>query len=600
MEKYPLLEKVNSPRDLKKLESGKLPLLCSEIREFLVDSVSKTGGHLASNLGAVELSVGIHRVFDSPKDRIIFDVGHQSYVHKILTGRREAFSTLRQLDGISGFMKPEESIHDPVITGHASSSVSSALGIARGNRIAGRDSKTVAVIGDGALTGGMAYEALNDLGASGLPVVVVFNDNDMSISRNVGAIAGRLAKIRLKPRYFRAKEKVKAALRRLPKGKYLISGVSGVKDRIRTALLKETIFEIMGMKYLGPADGNDISVVCSLLEEAAKMNGPVVVHFKTVKGKGFPPSEQKPGSFHGVPAFDRKKGPPSSGKNFSSAFGDIMCTLAAEDKRICAVTAAMEDGTGLHEYREKYPERFFDVGIAEGHAVAMASGLAVAGCLPVCAVYSTFLQRAYDQLIHDSAIAGTHLVLAVDRAGLVGEDGPTHHGVFDISYLMSIPGMRVFSPSSYAEMASAMRKAVCEVSGPAAVRYPRGKEGSFTEDTFKEPWKILRRGEIWIASYGMMINTALKAAEMLEKHGISAGVIKINELTAWDPAAAGIENAEVWYLEDCLSAGSLGSRFGREINLGMRFVPGGKTDLLLERCGLDAASVCKKIAGELG
>lgn len=609
MQQYPLLEQVNSPAQLKTLPAEELSALCAEIREFLIRQVSRTGGHLASNLGAVELTVAIHRVFSSPEDDIVFDVGHQCYVHKMLTGRRERFDTLRQLGGISGFLRPGESEYDCVVSGHASVSVSEALGLARAKAILGQTSATVCVIGDGALTGGMAYEAMNDAGQSGLPLVVVFNDNDMSISRNVGAVAKRLSAIRLKPNYFRMKEGTKRALRRLPGGEGLIRGVSAVKKRLRTAILKETLFELLGFDYLGPADGNDVSAVCSLLEQAKKRARPVVVHLKTVKGKGYLPSEQAPASFHGVSSFDAVTGSSLGGgkASFSSVFGSTLCDLARQDGRICAVTAAMTDGTGLSPFAGAYPDRFFDVGIAEEHAVTMAAGMAVRGLRPVCAIYSTFLQRGYDQLLHDVAIQGNPVVFAVDRAGLVGADGETHQGIFDVPYLRTVPGLRLLSPSSFAELRRGLEQALLREKGPTAIRYPRGGEGAFTGDTFDRTAALLRPGkDVVLCTYGILVNQALAAAEKLAAEGVDASVVKINDLSAWDRETV-LEPiracGRVLVLEDCVETGSFGQELAsvlasrgisarvRLCNLGDRFVPQGKVEELYKLCHIDEDSV---------
>ena len=611
MRQYPWLEHINSPADLKRLPAEELPGLCAEIREFLIKSVSKTGGHLASNLGAVELTVAIHRVFSVPRDDLIFDVGHQCYVHKMLTGRKDRFGTLRQLDGISGFLRPSESPCDSAVSGHASSSVSVALGMARAKKLAGRESATVCVIGDGAFTGGMAYEAMNDAGQSGLPLIVVFNDNDMSISPNVGAVAKRLSAIRIKPRYFRMKERTKAFLNRIPGGGSLIRGISVCKSTLRSAVLKETLFELMGFEYLGPADGNDVYAVCALLEQAEKLQKPVVVHLKTVKGKGYLPSQQAPGDFHGVSAFDTVTGHPVNARktDFSSVFGQTMCRLAAQNEKICAVTAAMSAGTGLDPFAEAYPKRFFDVGIAEEHAVAMAAGLAARGMLPVCAIYSTFLQRAYDQILHDVAIGGNHVVFAVDRAGLVGADGETHQGAFDVPFLRTVPGMKLFAPSNYAELRSALERAVLLESGPVAVRYPRGGEGPFREDTFDLPMKLVREGSaVTIITYGCLLPVALDAAQRLEERGVSAAVLKINELTFTDGdlllRTVGDTGCAL-VLEDCVEDGCLGQRLAalllekgvnarlRLCNLGRRFVQQGTVEQLYTVCKIDAESVAE-------
>ena len=616
MRTYTWLDHIDCPADLKNLPEEYLDGLCAEIRHFLIETVSKTGGHLASNLGAVELTVAIHRVFDCPKDDVIFDVGHQCYVHKILTERKSRFDTLRQFGGISGFLRPSESRYDSAVSGHASSSVSVALGMARAKALAGVDSATVCVIGDGALTGGMVYEAMNDAGQSGLPLIVVLNDNDMSISPNVGALAKRLSAIRVKPRYFYLKEKTKAALEHISGGKGLISGISSLKSVLRAAVLKESIFELMGFEYLGPVDGNNVSAVCALLEQARRLQRPVVLHLKTIKGKGYLPSQQAPADFHGVSAFDTATGVPvSKGKvDFSAVFGKELCHLAAQDERICAITAAMSAGTGLTEFAKAYPKRFFDVGIAEEHAVAMAAGLAARGSVPVCALYSTFLQRAYDQLLHDVAINGNHVVFAIDRAGLVGADGETHQGIFDVPFLRSVPGMKIYAPSNYAELRSALIKAILQEKGPVAVRYPRGGEGAFTEDTFSEPAAIVRSGsDVVICTYGCMLAVAVEAAEKLAQQGISASVLKINELsgsvseTLFDAAR---NTGHVLVLEDCVEEGCLGQKIASELqsngisvklklcNLGWQFIPQGTVQQLYSAYHIDAESVCA-VAKEL-
>lgn len=610
MQQFPLLDQINNPEDLKRLPEEELAGLCAEIREFLILRVSQTGGHLASNLGAVELTVGIHRLFSAPQDDIVFDVGHQSYIHKILTGRKERFDTLRQFGGISGFLRPDESEYDSVVSGHASSSISTALGLARAKKLRGDDSATVCVIGDGALTGGMAYEAMNDAGQSGLPLILVFNDNDMSISRNVGAIAKRLSAIRIKPRYFRMKERTKKWLGRLPGGRSSIQFISACKKRMRTAILKETVFEILGFEYLGPADGNDISAVLTLLSEAKKMKKPVVVHLKTVKGKGYLPSEQAPSEFHGVSAFDavtgqRKK--TGKSQDFSSVFGETLCELAEKDSRICAVTAAMAAGTGLSAFAQKYPERFFDVGIAEEHAVAMSAGLAARGMKPVCAIYSTFLQRGYDQMIHDVAIQREPVIFAVDRAGLVGADGETHQGQFDVPYLRSIPGMKLFAPSNFEELRTAFVRLTGSEHGPAAVRYPRGAEGAFLEDTFQQPAILLRQGtDAVLCSYGVLINEAITAAELLEREGISVSVLKLNDLSDTDEAlvtACVKACGRLIVAEDCGEQGCVGQALAamlakqgvaadiKLLNLKERFVPQGTVKELYSFCKIDAQSI---------
>ncbi len=612
MRQHPWLEYINSPADLKKIPAEDLPGLCAEIREFLLQRVSQTGGHLASNLGAVELTVAVHRVFSAPKDDILFDVGHQCYVHKMLTGRRDQFGTLRQFGGISGFLRPEESSYDCAVTGHASSSVSVALGMARAKRITGKEGATVCIIGDGALTGGMAYEAMNDAGQSGLPLLVIFNDNDMSISPNVGAIAKRLSAIRIKPRYFRMKDRTKAVLQKIPGGDGLTRGISTCKRWMRTAILKETLFELMGFQYLGPADGNDVFAVCHLLEQAKKLNRPVVIHLKTVKGKGYLPSQQDPCDFHGVAAFDRVTGQPVTRQkpDFSAVFGEELCRLAAERPEICAVTAAMSAGTGLAAFAQRYPQRFFDVGIAEEHAVALSAGLAARGAVPVCAIYSTFLQRAYDQILEDIAICRKHVVLAVDRAGLVGADGETHQGIFDVAFLRTVPGLKIFAPANYAELRAALRWAVIQETGPVALRYPRGGEGIFLENTFDQPAALIRPGkDLVVCTYGCMTPVALECARLLEAEGVSVGVFKLNQLTRLEESGVipvAQEFGRLLVLEDCQIEGCVGQAIAQLLaergvlarlklcNLGSRFIPQGKVEQLYAAYGLDALSVARQ------
>lgn len=606
-----LLDQVDTPEQLKALPAEQLPALCEQIREFLIGHVSRTGGHLASNLGAVELTVAIHRVFSAPQDDILFDVGHQCYVHKMLTGRKAQFETLRQFGGISGFLRPGESEYDSAVSGHASASVSAALGMARAKRLRGGKSATVCVIGDGALTGGMAYEALNDAGSSGLPLIIVFNDNDMSIGPSVGALAQRLSAIRIKPRYFRMKERTKQALGRLPGGEDVIRGVSCLKHRLRTMLLKETIFELMGFEYLGPADGNDVLETCSLLEQARKLDRPVVIHLKTVKGKGYQPSEQSPEAFHGVSAFHVATGDPlhpGAAQCFSSAFGELLCRAAEQDPRVCAITAAMEAGTGLSEFARRFPGRFFDVGIAEEHAIGMAAGLAARGMRPVCAIYSTFLQRAYDQLIHDVAIAGLPVVLAVDRAGLVGADGETHQGLFDVPYLRTVPGLRIYAPANYAEQETALSLSLAQQS-PAALRYPRGSQGSFVQDTMSLAEALLQPGEdVTICTYGILTDAALTAAQTLEQEGIRAAVVKLNWLHGADYPLLreqAAESGRLIVLEDCVEQGCMGQKLAallaehkqhaalRLLNLKAQFVPQGTVEQLSAAYQIDDAAVAQ-------
>lgn len=478
------LNKIHSPADLKKLNSSEYPELAQEIRDVLVDTVSKNGGHLASNLGAVELTIAIHLTFDSPKDRIVWDVGHQAYTHKLLTGRYDVFDTIRQKDGISGFCHPNESEHDTFYSGHSGTSVSSAFGIAEANKIKKNNNYTVAVIGDGSFTGGLVYEALNNAGRSKTNLIVILNDNEMSISKNVGSVAKYLTKIRSKKRYVRMKARLERFLDRIPLiGHSMASGLFSFKTAIKNLIYESTIFEKMGFRYMGPIDGHDIGMMCEALETAKSLGAPVLLHVNTVKGKGYNYAEKDPSHFHGVSDFDIDTGEPhSSGDTFCNEFGKLMCKMAHEDRRITLITAAMSLGTGLTEFSEKYSERFFDVGIAEEHAVTFASGLSKGGMLSVFAVYSTFLQRCYDEIMHDGALQDQKLVLAIDRAGFVGDDGETHNGLYDVAFLQSIPKVTVYSPATYDEMKIDFGNAFYRDKDVVAVRYPRGGEPEIPED----------------------------------------------------------------------------------------------------------------------
>ena len=604
-----LLESIHSPADVRALPAGQLPQLCQELREFLVQSVSETGGHLASNLGAVELTVAIHRVFDTERDRLVFDVGHQCYIHKMLTGRWERFSTLRQLDGLSGFPKPRESVHDAFIAGHASNSVSVALGMARARTLRKEDYSVLALIGDGALTGGLAYEGLNNAGASGEPLIVILNDNGMSINPNVGAIPSHLARLRSKPVYYHFKKWYRSLFGSRPMGNPLYRFNHRVKTSLKKTLWPgSTLFEDMGFTYLGPIDGHDLPRLCDVLGWARELNRPVVVHVNTVKGKGVPFAERNPDMYHGVGPFDPAAGllKKTGEESFSSVFGRAMTDFAREDGRVCAVTAAMADGTGLSGFAKTFPNRFFDVGIAEGHGVSMAAGMAAQGLLPVFAVYSTFLQRSYDMLIHDVALEGLHVVLGVDRAGLVGADGETHHGCFDALFLSELPGFTVLCPSNFSELRQMLRRALFTLDGPAAVRYPRGGEGAFRDDTSDRPLVRLRAGgDVALLSYGILINEVLAAAELLEREGIQAEVWKLNQIAPLDQVAGCFEKTDILLvLEDCFGAGCVGQRVAAILakegkaprklilkNLGGTFAPEGSVPQLEARFGLDAAAV---------
>ena len=591
--------------------------LCAQLRQELVDDVSKTGGHLASNLGAVELTVAIHRVFDTRQDRLVFDVGHQCYCHKILTGRREAMATLRQYGGIAGFPKPVESVHDAFIAGHASNSVAVALGMVRARQALGEHYKVMALIGDGALTGGLAYEGLSNAGACGQQLLVILNDNGMSITTNVGAVADHLARQRLKPQYLTFKRYYRRVMNSGKIGRKVYRFTHKVKQALKQSLLPCSMFENMGFNYVGPVNGHDLTGLTRALRYARELNEPVLLHVKTVKGKGYAPAEENPDAFHGVSPFDPATGKSKkkSGENFSAVFGRTLTQLAQQDRRVCAITAAMMSGTGLSQFQAAFPERFFDVGIAEGCAVSMAAGMAKQGAIPVFAVYSSFLQRAYDMLIHDVAIDKLHVVLGVDRAGLVGEDGETHHGVFDVAFLDSVPGMTVLAPSSYAELAGMLEQAVLHVDGPVAIRYPRGGEGAYQGDAGPGHAAVLRQGDdITLVSYGILINDVLEAAELLAAEGVQAEVVKLNVITPLDPELVleSVKKTKVLLtVEDSAAHSSVGERLAAAVaeaglrakvlcrTSGDKFVTHGALSCLKQELGLDSAGIFRAALEEV-
>ena len=599
--------------DLSGLSDSEAAALCELLRARLIDTVSRTGGHLASSLGAVEIIVAIHRVFHTAEDRLVFDVGHQSYAHKILTGRNGAMETLRTLGGIAGFPKPSESPCDAFVAGHASTSVSVAIGMARARTLQNKNYHVLALIGDGALSGGLSYEGLSDAGDSGEPLIVILNDNGMSITKSVGGVADHLARQRLKPQYLRFKKGYRKVMGVLPLGGQIYRVTHRVKTAVKETLLPCSLFEDMGFTYLGPVDGHDVKRLTRLLSYAKELKGPVLLHVRTVKGKGYAPAERNPDKFHGVGRFCVETGElvHPSGENFSGVFGQCMCELAAEDPAICAITAAMQDGTGLNGFAERYPKRFFDVGIAEGHAVTMAAGMAKQGLKPVFAVYSTFLQRAYDMLLHDVAIQQLRVVLAVDRAGLVGEDGETHHGVFDTAFLDTVPGMTVLCPSSFQELRSMLRHAVMQVTGPVAIRYSKGSEGRFQGDTGLVKTCVLRTGgDLTLVGYGLMINQLLDCADRLAERGIQAEIVKLNTITPIDIAPilesvnktgrllCAEESAQAGCVGQRLAAGLLAGGAGGVklalVNLGSGFVTHGTVPQLRELLGLDGAHLYQK------
>ena len=598
------------PEQLGGLSDSEAAELCRRLRVRLIDTVSRTGGHLASSLGAVELIVAIHRVFDTGRDRLVFDVGHQCYAHKILTGRNAAMETLRTFGGIAGFPKPVESPSDAFIAGHASNSVSVALGMARARTLQNENYQVLALIGDGALTGGLAYEGLSDAGDSGEPLIVILNDNGMSITRSVGGVAEHLARQRLKPQYLHFKKGYRKVMSVLPLGGHIYNVTHKVKTAIKETLLPCSLFEDMGFTYLGPVDGHDVKRLTQLLSYARELKGPVLLHVRTVKGKGYTPAERNPDLFHGVGRFCVETGEPvhPTAPNFSAVFGQALCELAEKDPKICAITAAMQGGTGLNGFAQRFPERFFDVGIAEGHAAAMAAGIAKQGMTPVFAVYSTFLQRSYDMLLHDVALQGLHVVLAVDRAGLVGEDGETHHGLFDPAFLDTIPGMTVLCPASFAELRDMLEYAVYEVKGPVAIRYPRGGEGAYQDGAPRHPAVLLREGtDLTLVGCGTLVNELLDCADRLAADGIRAEVVKLNTITPLPlelVARSVKKTGRLLVAEESAEMGGIGQRIAAGLlavgvpvqglalaSTGRGFVTHGTIPQLRRLCGLDGESL---------
>lgn len=615
-----ILDRIHSHQDLVQLNMQQREELCREIREFLVDRVSRTGGHLASNLGVVELSVALETVFDTSVDRLVFDVGHQSYVHKILTGRQNEFDNLRQFGGMAGFPKPSESDADAFVAGHASSSVSIALGMARARTALKQDYHVVALLGDGAATGGMAYEGLNDASMSNEPMIVILNDNAMSIDRNVGGMAYHLRNLRSKPKYLGAKARYRSFLDRAPGGKLLYKATRGVKNWIRRMLLPSTIFDNMGLTYLGPVDGHDTELLIELLRNAKAMNEPVVLHVMTHKGRGYKPAEKNPRKFHGVGKFDPATGetPGSDKVSFSQTFGDTMVELAKNNPKICAITAAMPSGTGLLPFMEKYPQRIYDVGIAEEHAVSMAGGLAKQGMVPVVALYSTFLQRSYDMILQDICMLGLHVVFAVDRAGLVGEDGETHHGIYDVGFLRQAPGLKVLCPASCEELSAMLTWAVEEYDGPVAIRYPRGGNRSYSQSAWKAEYaesggvNVHMQGkDVTIITYGTLVENAICAADILHNHGVEATVqrlLSVSPIAVDEIIANASETPHFVIMEEACTGGisdELSGMLYKRIpgcrvdcfNLGSQFITHGSVAQLYKKYHLDGQSIADFILG---
>lgn len=616
------LDKINSPADVKKLSVPQLEQLAKEIRQLLISVISHTGGHLAPNLGVVELTLALHKVFNTPEDKIIFDVGHQAYIHKIITGRREQFPTLRQYGGLSGFPKRSESEHDAFGTGHSSTSISAALGMACARDLQGEDYNVVAVIGDGSMTGGMAFEALNNAGMLHKNMIVVLNDNEMSISKNVGAMSEYLYQLRTGETYNKIKNDIEGWLKNMEFGSDVLKAIRRLKGSVKYLMVPTSIFEELGFTYLGPVDGHDLEGLLDVLQAAKKIDGPVMVHVLTKKGKGYKPAEESPNKFHGTGPFDIATGKkitnPNAPVSYTEVFGKTLTKLADIDDKIVGITAAMPDGTGLNIFAEAHKDHFFDVGIAEQHAVTAAAGMAAAGMKPVAAIYSTFMQRAYDSIVHDICMQKLHVTLCLDRAGLVGDDGYTHHGVFDYAYLRSIPNMTIMAPKDENELQH-MLKTALDFDGPVSVRYPRGSGVGVALDT---QWQdlpigkaeVLRTGkDVCFWAIGSMVQTALDAAELLEAQGISAGVVNMRFAKPLDVELLR-EHAQSYgkiiTLEEGVLAGGVGSAILEELNenklleqcevryfgIPDEFVMHGDKKLLFRDLGLDTPTIAAKAA----
>lgn len=568
-----LLEKINKPSDVKGLDDEQLEQLCAEMRKRIIETVASTGGHLASNLGTVELTVALHKVFNSPEDKIIWDVGHQAYAHKLLTGRNERFDTLRKEGGVSGFVRPDESEHDSFYEGHAGTSVSQAAGIAAANYVKGSKNFAVAVIGDGSFGNGMVYEALNHAGhKKNANLIVILNDNEMSISPNVGAMARYLAVFRAKPEYHRLVAGTSNTLRKIPLiGNGISKHIFKLKAALKNLIYSSSFFEDLGFKYIGPVDGHDINLLCEAMHSAKLISSPVVIHINTIKGKGYDPAENSPEIFHGISKFDVNTGEPvNSGNNYSSEFGRALCDFAAKDKRICAITAAMALGTGLEDFSKIFPDRFYDVGIAEEHAVTFASGLSAGGMMPVFAVYSTFMQRCMDQLIHDGALQRRKMVIAVDRAGITGEDGETHQGLFDVSLLQSVPNTTVYSPATYCELRNALYNAFYKDKDLVVIRYPRGfmPENKYSE-MCESDMQIVgnENAETALVTYGRLFFEAVKAADMLKENGIDVKIIKLNRIkpVPENVVTEAAKCKKVYFFEEGMKSAGIGEKVGCEL-----------------------------------
>ena len=616
-----LLDNINKVNDIKKITPEDYPALAEEIRQFLIEKISKTGGHLGSNLGAVELTMALHIAFNLPDDKIIWDVGHQSYTHKLLTGRREGFENLRKYGGMSGFPKRKESDCDCFDTGHSSTSISAGLGLVKARDIQGQKHSVISVIGDGSLTGGMAYEALNNAAKLDTNFIIVLNDNNMSISENVGGISKYLNNIRTADTYLDIKEGVYNTLKEMPKGNKVVEGIRKAKSSFKQLVVPGMFFEDMGITYLGPVDGHNISAMLRMFQEAKRVRNTVIVHVITQKGKGFEPAERHPARFHGAEPFDIETGLPTKPRttaNYTDIFSTVMCKLGARDEKVVAITAAMPDGTGLKRFRNMYPDRFFGVGIAEEHAVTFAAGLAAGGLKPVVAIYSSFLQRAYDQIIHDVCIQNLPVVFAIDRAGLVGSDGETHQGIFDLSYLSSIPGMHVMAPKNKWEL-SDMLKFALSLNAPVALRYPRGEAYAGLQE-YRMPIElgkaeaIYLENEICLMAVGSMVKTAVEVRKRLHEEGFSCSVINARFVKPIDENAveyAAKHHRFLVTMEENVASGGFGEKV-REyfdglttdcklINIAIpdEYVEHGNVDLLKKEIGIDEESITNVILAEM-
>ncbi|MCI9125728.1 MAG: 1-deoxy-D-xylulose-5-phosphate synthase [Eubacterium sp.] len=616
-----ILDKINKENDIKNIDRAKYPELAEEIRTFLLKKVSENGGHVASNLGIVDLTIALHAVLEFPKDKIVWDVGHQSYTHKILTGRKEQFDNLRQIDGLSGFPKRYESPCDSFDTGHSSTSISAALGMAMANQLQKKNDKVVAVIGDGALTGGMALEALNNVASLKRNFVIILNDNNMSISENVGSMSNYLSKLRVGEHYNDFKEDVESHLSKIPKiGQKLVKRVKRTKDNLKNFFVPGGLFDDLGITYIGPIDGHDIEGMIDIFENALKIDHPIVIHVKTIKGKGYSFAENNPAKFHGIGRFNIETGQQFTENNgpqimsYTDVFSRTLLKLAKENKKILAITAAMPDGTGLSAFAKSYPKRFFDVGIAEEHAVTFAAGLAASGYKPVVSIYSSFYQRAYDQILHDVCLQNLPVIMIVDRAGLVGQDGETHQGIFDISFMSAMPNLTMIAPKDTRELVAAMRYAV-DYDGPIAVRFPRGSAfvSSKCDDTVFEAGisPVIKQGkDIAIITVGNMFEEAKKAVELLEKESVYPTVIDARFIKPIDKQM--IENIAkdhkaVVVVEEAIKKGGYGEAVTayvheRKLNTTVhimaiddRFVEQGKVSELRERLGLNHKKIYEKV-----